>query len=229
MQGQQRRGERHVDAAPQPGFNLPQFDPEPCDGFCRFCHHKMPGAVSGRVLVRRQSRRRTKFGSWRRVAALSRRSPLGADAAWRRRSGRDRRAAARRHRGRHGASLLRLFLLRLGLDDGGVEGLDVVKCAALCSCRLRWLPWGDQALECRPSRRARRWWVVDSHRRASGAGGPGVRPGTRAEDPISTCPRGSLLRVAATSLWGRFPTFRTLARGLLLGAHGSPLFGDLYS
>ena len=210
----------------RPGFNLPQFDPEPCDGFC---HHKMPGAVSGRVLVRPAVTQTHEvrflapgrcliqtFAPWcgcrlassigSRPACSGQTPPRTArrvtlaplpPAPWPRRR--------RRRRSRR------------------------CKCAALCSCRLRWLPWGDQALECRPSRRARRWWVVDSHRRASGAGGPGVRPGTRDEDPISTCPRGSLLRVAATSLWGRFPTFRTLARGLLLGAHGSPLFGDLYS
>ena len=59
VQGQQRRGERHVDPAPQPGLDLPQFDPETCHGFD---HHKTPVVVPNRLLFRRYPLRCTTFG-----------------------------------------------------------------------------------------------------------------------------------------------------------------------
>ena len=109
VQGQQRGGERHVDPAPQPGLNLPQFDPEPRHGFG---HHKKPEAVPDRVPVRRQSLRRTRLDPRSRVAGGSRRPLVGADAAWRRRSGRGRPDASEVGTSRHScsSSFLRLSL-----------------------------------------------------------------------------------------------------------------------
>ena len=187
VQGQQRRGERHVDPAPHQRLDLPQFDPEPCHGFD---HHEMPVVVPDRLLFRRYSLPgnspgfidarvrpcRVENSDARRSVPASgscRVQSAGAPGAHandgRRRSGRGQRAMARRRRGRR-ASVTPAPLAPapwpLGAMPSTCASARRRPCAAprsscACACRPPWPPSSCRAR--RPAARcprSPRWRAV---------------------------------------------------------------------
>ena len=170
VQGQQRRGKRHVDPAPQPGFNFPQFDPEPCDGFG---HHKIRGAVPGRSPVR--GTRDTARSSVPVAESLP---------------GSDARPASR----------IRTPASSIGSKPGAAARRWRVRRVASLLCRLPPAPWPPGAMPSTCASVRRRSSAAPRSSRACACGPPWPPSSCRARRPAARSPSiASIARCTATN------------------------------